>query len=511
MSHVQVGQVVRRVEDRALLTGGGTYVANLVPADALHVAFVRSTEAHAVITSIDTAAARTQSGVVRVVTFDDLTGVEPIPPYPVVPDAAFGHPLLAPGRVRFVGEPVVAVVATSVVAAADAAELVEVSYEPLPAAVTPTEALADGVLLFEPAGTNVACAVPAGEAIDFGGCEVVVSADIVNSRMYSSPIEGRVALAEWIDGRLVCHTATQGVHMAHDRIAAALRMAEDEIRCITPDVGGAFGAKATPGPEECVVAWLARDLHRAVFWAETRTESLLALGHCRAQHQTITVGGTRAGDITHYRLHVVADLGAYPDVNALLPVFTRLMAQGVYRIPNVEYSSRGVVTNTTPVGSFRGAGRPEATAAIERAVDLFAAEIGLDPVAVRRRNLIGAGEFPFTAFSGAVYDCGDYAAALDLALAAVGYDTVRAEQAGATGGGRSAPSRYRRVHLRRGDGPRRRWSRRTRIWGVDLPRRWGRRCARRFDRGRPGSSHDMGVDRRGPSRRSTRTRAGYRR
>lgn len=419
---------MHRIEDGPLLAGRGRFIANLVPDDALHVAFVRSTEPHALVTSIDTTACLIAEGVVAALSFDDLVGVSPIVPYHTVTDPAFVRPLLAAGRVRFVGEPIIAVVATSAAAAADACELVSIEYAALPFVVEPDVARHSEVLLFPEAGTNVACSIT-DPPIDFSECEVVVSADIVNPRMYSAPMEGRSALAVWNDPRVECYSATQGVYLARGKIATAIGAPPELVRVVTPDVGGAFGAKSTPGVEECLVAYLARMLRRSMAWVETRTESLLSLGHCRGQRQRVTMGGTRAGRITHYRFEVTAELGAFPDVNALLPVFTRLMTQGAYDIANVEYRSEGIVTNTTPVGSFRGAGRPEATAAVERAVDLFAAAAELDPAEVRRANFVRADHFPFTTRTGATYDCGDYPLLLSMALDAAGYDSLRAEQA----------------------------------------------------------------------------------
>jgi carbon-monoxide dehydrogenase large subunit len=200
------------------------------------------------------------------------------------------------------------------------------------------------------------------------------------------------------------------------------------VRVIAPDVGGGFGAKIGLYAEDLLLPWLARSAGRTVRWTETRSESMVALGHGRAQVQDVTIGGTREGKVLAYRLEVIQDAGAYPSIGAFLPLFTRMMASGTYVIPKVEFSATVVVTNTTPVVAYRGAGRPEATAAIERAMDLFAVEIGMEVAEVRRRNLVAADAFPFSNATGTVYDCGDYERSLDLALEASGYQELRAEQ-----------------------------------------------------------------------------------
>ena len=421
-----LGNEVRRVEDPRMLTDGGTYVADIPLEGAAHVVFVRSPIAHARLLSVDVGEAQGMPGVLDVVTGDDLD-LDSRPP--MAGDAAMSRPLLATGKVRFVGEAIAAVVAETVEQATDAAEAVWADYDPLPAVVD-AETAADGPKLFDGAESNVAIALPPAVDLDFSQCDVVISHRIVNSKIYASPIEGRVAAAAWDeDGRLTCWSSTQGAHTSQGGIAGALGLDPSQVRVIIPDVGGGFGTKAGPGPEECLLGWLARRVDRPMRWAETRTESLQSLGHSRAQFQTVTLGGTADGRFTHYRLDMLADAGAYPGVGALLPTFTGLMAPGNYEIENVAWSATAVVTNTAPVQAFRGAGRPEATAAIERAVDLFAAEIGMDPAEVRRRNYLAPDAFPLTTPTGAAYDSGDYRASLEAALEAAGYEGLRAEQA----------------------------------------------------------------------------------
>ena len=263
----------------------------------------------------------------------------------------------------------------------------------------------------------------------FDGCEVVVSKEIVNSRVAPSPLEVRGTACAWgDDGRLTIWTSTQNPHASRDGIAAACGVEPAQVHLITPDVGGGFGAKIGTSPEDILVAILSKSVGRPLRWTETRTESMQAMGHGRAQFQTVKIGGRRDGTVTAYALQVVQDAGAYPNLGAFLPYFTQTMAPGVYDIEKVAYKSVSAVTNTCHTLAYRGAGRPEATAAIERAMDLFAAEIGMDPAAVRRKNFIGKDKFPFATPTGATYDSGDYEGALDKVLAAAGYDDLRAEQ-----------------------------------------------------------------------------------
>jgi CO/xanthine dehydrogenase Mo-binding subunit len=246
--------------------------------------------------------------------------------------------------------------------------------------------------------------------------------------MAPSPLEPRSSAAELgADGRLTAWLSTQTPHQDRMVLAGTLGLEPDQVRVIAPDVGGGFGAK-TINAEELLVVWLARKLGRPVRWTETRSESMIALPHGRAQRLDFTIGGTRDGKVLAYRLESLQDAGAYPALGAFLPNLTALMASGVYDIPRIEFQGRAVATNTTPISAFRGAGRPEATQAIERAIDTFAAELGLDPAEVRRRNFISKDAFPHTTVTHAAYDSGDYEGALELALRSAGYDELRAEQ-----------------------------------------------------------------------------------
>jgi carbon-monoxide dehydrogenase large subunit len=296
--------------------------------------------------------------------------------------------------------------------------------------VDPAEALRGDVLLFPEAESNVCARIEpkAGEEI-FEGCEVVVSGTVVSQRMAPAPMEPR-STAAWIDeeGRLTAWLSTQTPHSDRDGLADALGLEKDRVRVVGPDVGGGFGAKGL-SPEDIVVAWLAKETGRPVRWTESRSENMVAIGQARAQRMDFTIGGSRDGKVEAYSLKVLHEAGAYPGVGAFLPMLTAWMQTGVYDIPRISYESDSVVTNTAPVTAFRGAGRPEAAQVVERAIDTFAAELGMDPAEVRRRNFVRADAFPFATPAGVTYDSGDYERSLDIALESAGYDELRAEQA----------------------------------------------------------------------------------
>ena len=422
-----LGNRVLRKEDPRFLRGEGSYVENLSLESALDVTFVRSPVAHARITGIDASAAEAMPNV-QVLTGADVD-VEPItPPPPFGVRAGVSRPLVAKDVVRFVGEIVAIVVSQDRVTGADARELVFVDYDPLPVVVDVQDALKDEVLLFPEVGTNVSGTEELQERDEalFDGCDVVVSGKLESQRMAPCPLEPRSAAAEvGPDGRVTAWLSTQAPHGDRQGLAARLGLEPEQIRVIAPDVGGGFGAK-TLNVEDVLVVWLSRRFGRPVRWTESRSESMVGLPHGRGQHMSFTIGSDRDGKILAYRLESVADAGAYPALGSFLPHLTLLMSSGVYAIPKIEASSRSVATNTVPTSAFRGAGRPEATQAIERAVDLLAAEVGIDPAEIRRRNFIDT--FPHETETGAVYDSGDYEGALDLALRSAGYEELRAEQ-----------------------------------------------------------------------------------
>ncbi|CAB4768992.1 unannotated protein [freshwater metagenome] len=432
-----LGNRVLRKEDPKFLTTGGEYVDDLLNeprlVGGLHVTYARSSAAHARVLSIDTSEAESMPGVVAVFTAASLD----LQPVPAAFNPMVARTLLASDKVRYVGEPIVAIVTETREQGEDAAEAIIVDYDYLEAFVDLETSMASSTHIYESAGSNVvfdttALGIPenTGDAY-FEGCEVTVKGRFLNQRVAPCPLEVRGAAAVWgDDGRLTQWLSTQHAQGTVAPIAAANGVAETQVHILTPDVGGGFGAKIGAYPEELLLGVIAKKVGRAVKWRETRSESMVALGHGRAQLQYITLGGTKAGKVTHYQLWAIQDSGGFADMGTILaPFMTRPMSSGVYAIPNIECRTTSVVTNTTPVVAYRGAGRPEATAAIERAMDLFAFEIGMDPAEVRRINLIPKFLEPHTTVVGQTYDVGDYETALDKALQVAGYTELRAEQA----------------------------------------------------------------------------------
>ncbi len=428
-----LGTRVLRKEDPEFLTVGGSYVDDLAPHDALHVTFVRSLVAHAEITNVDTSDAAVMPGVVGVFTAADLELVARAPTMPML-NQQMERTWLALDRVRYVGEPIVAIVSRTATEGVDAAELVFVDYEPLTPVVSMRESLNDEILLFPEVGTNTTFANPSTAGDDFfDGCEVTVDLAFGNQRLAPCPLEPRATIARWDTGddgvlRLTQWASTQGAHGTRDNLAAATGVEADHVRVICPDVGGGFGAKNGGYPEDIVVSLLARKLETPMRWAETRSESMLGLAHGRGCWFTATIGGTRDGRVQAYKVHMLQDAGAYPAVGAVLPFITNVVASGVYDIAKVDFSWTSVMTNTVPMGAYRGAGRPEATHAIERMIEVFAAEIGHDPVEVRRKNFFAPERFPLVTPTGAAMDSGEYAKAMDAVMAAVDYPALRVEQ-----------------------------------------------------------------------------------
>ena len=427
-----LGNVVRRVEDPDLLTGRAAYVDDLPADGALQLTFVRSPVAHARIRSIDTGEAAAMPGVVAVATAADL-GLPPVPAFMKLHELCV-RPALAEGKVLFVGDPVVVIAAESRAAALDAAEAVVVDYDPLPAVADPEAALAPGApVLLDALGSNLAAGRREGSPEPLAGADVVVRGRFENQRVAVVPMEGNAILV--VPGgagepAITVYVSTQMPHRFHTDVCAVTGLAADDVRVVAPYVGGAFGAKAGMAAEHHVAIGLARRLGRPVRWAETRSENLVAMPHGRGQVQYVELGLTRDGTITGLRCRMIGDAGAYGGFGGLLvTATTRMMAQGVYRIPQIAYETAVAVTNTTPMGAFRGAGRPEAAAFLERIVDLAADELGIDPVELRRRNFLAPEDFPYTTLMDTTYDNGDYDAALTEALRLAGYDDLRAEQA----------------------------------------------------------------------------------
>ncbi|GGB19003.1 carbon-monoxide dehydrogenase large subunit [Flexivirga endophytica] len=417
------------------MTGASTFVGNLQLNGLLHAAFVRSPLAHGHIRSIDTSEAAASPGVVAVYTAADLS----LPPHhglmvvhPKVP-----RPPLAVDRVRFVGELVAVVVAESPAAAVDAVELVDVDYEPITAVVDAEEALApDAELQFPELGTNLVIGNRTATAQDpLAGADVVVRARMVNQRVAVVPMEGNAIAVEPAghnehdEHDLVIHVSTQMPHGFQEMVAKEFELPQERVRVISPHVGGGFGGKAGLIAEHTAVIGAARALGRPVAWVETRSENLQGM-HGRGQVGYYELGLTDAGRIIGLRARVVGDAGAWAGFGGALPIhMTALMVPGVYDVPVVSYGAASAVTNTAPMGAFRGAGRPEAAAHLERMMDIAADELHIDPVELRRRNFIDPNAFPVTTPMGATYDSGDYDLPLREVLRLADCDKLREEQA----------------------------------------------------------------------------------
>ena len=423
------GKAVLRTEDARFLLGRGRYVDDIALDRALRAVFVRSMMAHARVLSVDVSAAAEMPGVAAVLTAGDL-GLADQPPSGNV-TGPFSRPVLASDTVRFVGEPIAVVLAETTEQGMDAAELVTVDYESVDAVIGADAALAEGApLLFPEAGTNLAHEFSDRWDDDvLAGSDVVARGRFLNQRLAPVPMEPNVfAAVPEGDGRLTVWVSSQVPFDVRADLCDALGMEKDRIRVIAPDVGGGFGAKLQTYPEYLVCAAAALRFGRPVRWTETRSESMTNMTHGRAQVQEVELGAKRDGTLVGLRADIVADMGAYPIGAFLLPT-TKMMLTGAYRIPATASRGRSVVTNATPVAPYRGAGRPEATALIERAMDLLAAELGMEPAELRRRNLIPPDAFPYRTAAGTRYDTGDYELALDEALRLAGYEDLRREQA----------------------------------------------------------------------------------
>ena len=441
-----LGASIKRREDPRLITGKGTYVDDVRLVGTLNMVLVRSPHAHANITGVDTSAAAAADGVVAVYTGPDLEEqLGSLPCGWVVPDTKeVPHPPLAIGKVRCVGDAVAAVVATNAQAAADAAVLVDVDYEVLDAVVDMEAGVQDGAAqVHDDAPNNVAFEWEVGGG-DFdaaaSSAEVRVTERIVNQRLIPNPMEGRAVVADFNAGtnQLTLYTSTQIPHLVRLLLALVTGHPEHQIRVIAPDVGGGFGCKLYLYAEEVIAAVIAKDLGQPVKWVEGRQENYLATTHGRDHVGDVEIVGDSDGNVTGLRTDVYANMGAYLSTFApAIPTYLfGLMLGGPYSIDNVQCKVTGVFTTTTPVDAYRGAGRPEATYLVERMMDRYAAEIGMDPAEVRRKNLIPPFEDGHEVATAVVYDSGNYEAGLDRALELVGYDDFRAEQAAARDEGR---------------------------------------------------------------------------
>ena len=434
------GAAVPRTEDARLVTGGGRYVSDLERPRMLHVAFVRSVHAHARIRGLDVAAAASAAGVVATVTGADerfvglrIRARSALPTY--VPTE---QPILAWPEIRFAGEAVAAVVAVDRYRAEDAAALVAVDYEPLPAAVDVApapgaaaprvhEAAPDNVLLtrrFESGGVDAALA----------GAAVVIERTFRTNRQAAAPLEGRAGVAEWDGGlgKLTLWSGVQVPHLVRHALAEMLELPESRVRVVAPDVGGGFGVKSLMYPEDVALCLLAMRLGRPVKWVEQRREGFLASAHARDHHYAVRAGFDRQGRLLALDARITCNAGAYsvyPWTAGLEALMAGGLLAGPYKVAHYRCEVAAVATHTTPAGPYRGVARPATTFVMERVLDLGAAALGLDPVDVRRANLVGPADLPYTSATRLVHDSPTYPVCFEKAVETIGYAGFRAEQA----------------------------------------------------------------------------------
>jgi carbon-monoxide dehydrogenase large subunit len=426
-----VGARVKRREDPRLITGRATYVDDIELPRMVHMAVVRSEYAHARLTGVDASRARSMPGVLLVMTADDVP-IPSMPGVPVDPEKAPAHPPLAKDRVRHVGDPIAVVIAESRYQARDAAEAIEVDYDPLPAVVDPERASdPDAPLVHDNIERNIAYFwnVQSGDVDDaLARAPVKIKQKMMSQRLMGVPLEARAVLADYRQGQeaLTIWCATQVPHLMRLNLAALLGLPEQMIRVIAPEVGGGFGVKAELYAEDVMVILASQRLGRPVKWIESRSENFQNTVQGRGQVAEYELGADRDGRILGLRARITADLGAYLQVfTALVPTFSGLMAPGVYDIQNLDLQITGVFTNKTATAAYRGAGRPEATYYIERMMDILADELGMDPVEVRRRNFIKPEQFPYTTSTGLVYDSGDYEKTTEKCLEMLNYEQLK--------------------------------------------------------------------------------------
>lgn len=443
-SNKYVGQRIKRTEDPRLIKGLAHYVDDIRLPDTLHVSFVRSVYAHARISNIDASGALQAPGVVAVYTGKDIASkIGPVPcasalPGLKVPD----YRVLAQEKVYFVGQPIAAVVARDAYAARDALDLVMMDYEDLPAVIDVEEAAKGGTVIYESFGDNIAYKLTAGEGdIDaaLAASDQVLKQRIVHQRLAPIAMEGRGVLARYFPGEeeLTVWSSTQIPHLLRTQLAIMIGIPENKLRVITPEVGGGFGSKLNVYAEEALLGWISMQLGKPVKWIEGRRENIQSTIHGRGQVGYVEVGCKKDGTITGLRYNVFADLGAYHQLlTPAIPTLTGLMLSGAYRIPAIQINVTGCFTNKMATDAYRGAGRPEATYVVERAMDLVAAELEMDAAEVRRLNFPAAHEFPFHTATGLDYDSGNYEAALNKAQEIIDYAALRAEQKKARDEGR---------------------------------------------------------------------------
>src|SRR5215467_9567354 len=441
-----VGSSVKRTEDPRLIQGLAHYVDDIKLPNTLHAVFVRSIHAHARINKIDTSKAERLAGVVAVYTGKDVAKIGPVPCGAAIPDMKMpDHRVLAGEKVYWVGHPIAMVVAENKYIARDAAELVEVDYQELPP-VLDEEKAADpkSPLIHEQFGSNIAYKLTAGEGdieAALKSADKIVKQKILHRRLAPIAMEPRGVLARYYPGEqeLTLWSSSQIPHLARTQLSLMLGIPENKLRFIAPEVGGGFGSKLNVYAEEAIVGYASMQLGRPVKWIEGRRENIQGTIHGRGQVGYIEIGCKKDGTITGFRYNVFADMGSYFQLlTPAIPTLTGLMLSGCYKIPAIQMNVTACFTNKMSTDAYRGAGRPEATYVIERAMDLVAAELGMDPVEVRRKNFpapFGA-ENPFKTATGLFYDSGNYQGALDKANKMVDYDKLRDEQKKARGEGR---------------------------------------------------------------------------
>ncbi|MDP9430437.1 MAG: xanthine dehydrogenase family protein molybdopterin-binding subunit [Actinomycetota bacterium] len=438
----EVGKARRRKEDARLITGRTTWTDNMVLPGMLHLAVVRSPVAHGKISSIDVSAAQEAPGVLAVLTGRDVAEEQGSIPcaWPVTPDMVNpGHPSIAVDEVNHVGEAVAVIVARSKAAAQDAVELVDIDYDLLPAVLDMEEAVAEGAQLthdhlesnrsfhFVFDGGEAGTGSDTEEA--FSTAEVVVSRRFVQQRLIPAFMEPRSVVVQPQGDNYTMWSSTQVPHILRIMLAMVTGVPEHKLRVVAPDVGGGFGGKLQVTPEEVISLLVARRLGKPVKWTETRSESLMTAHHGRDQIQYIDIASDREGNVKGLRCRILANMGAYLRlVSPGVPVLGAFMFNGIYKFPAYRFECDGIFTNKVPTDAYRGAGRPEATFAVERIMDELAVELGMDPLELRRKNWIRAEEFPFTSVAGMTYDSGDYETATQKALELIGYDELREEQ-----------------------------------------------------------------------------------
>ncbi len=448
-----VGQRIKRREDPRLIQGRATYVDDVKIAGMQHLAFKRSDVAHGRIRSIDTSAAEAMDGVVAVFTGAQIAEfLAPMPIATAFPSPA--HRAVAVDTVRYAGEPVAVVVASDRYIARDAADTIAVDFDMLPVVVDPEVAMTGKPTLLHPDfPNNLAVALMStGTGVDLKGnvddaaidkafaeADVVISQRMMNQRLIPNAIEPRGVVAHYEPGKesMTIWSSTQNPHILRSMIAAMNGLGQDQVRAIAPEVGGGFGAKINIYAEEYVAAAISKRLGIPVKWIEDRSEAFVATTHGRDIIGYVDLAAKRDGKVVGLKLRLIADIGAYNMLlTAAVPTLTMLMASGTYDIPAIRTTLTEVFTNKTPTDAYRGAGRPEATYFVERAMDMLARELKMDPADVRRRNFIQPKQFPFATQMGAVYDSGDYERALDLALKAADWKRLKAERDAARAKGR---------------------------------------------------------------------------